>query len=334
VAGNANSQGVVVGLVRAVEPGQETLELLADLLARWQRLVGGQQGRPGLLAELEGVILLLQAGDDLADVVVAGEVAGDLGLGLLGVAEQTVDGQAQVGGRGQLLEQGDGGPRVVELGDVVGHVGDEAHGVHAPLAEPQFGQRLGARRDPQLALPPAHPVDQLRPGGVRRDRDRPGVRHGHGHAGQSHELAHPEPLHDLAHAAREGLPVGVRLGPAQQEVRRPGGVLHQAHREPGRVVALVVVAEERQRGAPGAVVVERVDVEGRHHLATTLTGGELVEVVGRESRGVAGVEEAVQDDDEHGGCPVELGDVVDDVHEPLGHRDSFVSQGVEPSPTR
>jgi len=33
----------------------------------------------------------------------------------------------------------------------------------------------------------------------------------------------------------------------------------------------------------------------------------------------------VQDDDEHGSHPVELGDVVDDVHEPLGHRASFTT---------
>ena len=80
-----------------------------------------------------------------------------------------------------MLEQRDRRRRVVELGEVVRDVGDEAHRVVAPLPQPHLEQGLGAGRDPQLAAPPALPGQQLGVVGVLGDRDRPGVRHRHRH---------------------------------------------------------------------------------------------------------------------------------------------------------
>ncbi len=74
--------GLVLGLFEA---GEELLELGADLLAAGQRLVVGEQ--VGGLAVV-GVVLLLEAGDDVTDVVGVGDLGGDLDLaGLAGLLE-------------------------------------------------------------------------------------------------------------------------------------------------------------------------------------------------------------------------------------------------------
>ena len=83
--------------VRVVEPGQELLELTADLVAGRQRLVVGEQARPGLLGLLEGVVLPLEGLDDLAHLLVGGQVAGDLLLALLGQGAQRRRGRRSAG---------------------------------------------------------------------------------------------------------------------------------------------------------------------------------------------------------------------------------------------
>ena len=80
----------------------------------------------------------------------------------------------------------------------------------------------------------------------------------------------------------------------------------------GRVVRLVVVAHERHRRPAGPVVVELVDVEGRDHPGL----GEVHEVLGRRaaalpaSRNPSRASTIGSRSD-----AVELGHVVDDVHE-------------------
>ena len=85
LAGLAGVGGSGLVGVGSVEAGQELLELLADLLTGRQRLVVREQAAAALLGALEGVVLLLERRDDLADLLVGGEVAGDLGLAVLGL---------------------------------------------------------------------------------------------------------------------------------------------------------------------------------------------------------------------------------------------------------
>ena len=176
---------------------------------------------------------------------------------------------------------------------------------------------LGIRSSPRQAL---SPISRSGVVGVVGDRDRAGVRHRHRHRAHADDAGHPEALHDLADGAGEGLPAVVGLGPLEQQVRRLTGVVQQPHDQPRRVVRLVVVAHERHRRAAGPVVVELVDVEGRHDRALA----EVDEVPGGPGGGVAGVEEAVEDQHHRqaalltglaGRRGVELGHVVDDVHE-------------------
>ena len=64
-------RGSVVGrVVRLVEPGEELLELQADLLTGRQGLVAGQEAAAALLGARERVVLLLERRDDLADLLV------------------------------------------------------------------------------------------------------------------------------------------------------------------------------------------------------------------------------------------------------------------------
>ena len=210
--------------------------------------------------------------------------------------------------------------RVVELGEVVRDVRDVAHRVVAPLPQPHLEHGLGAGRDPQLAPPPALPGQQVGVVGVLGDRDRPGVRHRHRHRAQRHDAVDAEPLHHRPHAAAERLPADVGLRAVQQQVRRAAGVVAEPDHQPGRLVARVVVAHERHRGPPRAVVVELVHVEGGDDPGV----GEVDEVLGGAGRRVAGVEEAVEHQDHRQPLEaLELGHVVDDVDQGrLGHDSS------------
>jgi hypothetical protein len=102
----------------------------------------------------------------------------------------------------------------------------------------------------------------------------------------------------------------------EQEVRRVPGVGEQPHHQSRGVVLLVVVAHERHRGPAGSVVVELVDLEGRHDPAAVRL---LDEVLGGVRSGVPRVQEPVEDHHHgHARAIGELGDVVDDVDQALG----------------
>ena len=179
-----------------------------------------------------------------------------------------------------------------------------AQGRVSPLPEPDLQQRLGTGRHAQLAAPRARPGDELGLVGVRGDRDRAGVRDGHRDGAEAHHAAYVEALDHLAHRPGEALPLDVGLGTPQQQERRAAGVAQRAHDEPGRLVVGVVVADERHRWAAGAVVVQRVDVEGRHDPALP----QALEVLGCQLGGLAGVEETGEHDHEG-----ELRGVVEDL---------------------
>jgi hypothetical protein len=101
-----------------------------------------------------------------------------------------------------------------------------------------------------------------------------------------------------------------------EQVRRARIVGEQAHDEAWGVVLLVMVAHEGHRRAPGAVVVELVDLERRHHAPSP---GLAHQVAGRDRRGAAGIEEPVEHEHHREvGESVELGHVVDDVDQPVG----------------
>ena len=181
---------------------------------------------------------------------------------------------------------------------------------------------LGIRSSPRHGLAPGH---QLGTVGVRRDRDRPGV--GHRHRAPSPSTTTrvtPQPLEDLAHRAGERLPAVVRLRSVQQEVRRAAAVVQQSDHQPRRVVGLVVVPHERHRRPAGPVVVELVDVEGRHDRARA--GARR----GRRGAGPRGRPRCRRRGTRRGPAPSsgrdprQLGDLVDDVHESVGgHPSSF-----------
>ncbi len=148
---------------------------------------------------------------------------------------------------------------------------------------------LGIRSSPRQGLSPVISSGVVR---VVGDRDGTGVRHRHRHRAHPHDQGDLEPLDDLAHRSGEGLPAVVGLRPVQQQVRRAAAVAQQPHDEAGRVVVVVVVAGEGHRRATGAVVVELVDVEGRHHRRPRRCRPRSGD--GGEGGGAAGVEEPVE----------------------------------------
>ena len=100
--------------------------------------------------------------------------------------------------------------------------------------------------------------------------------------------------------------------------------------QPRRVVGLVVVTRRRSsradgRGSRGTRRRRRSPPPGR----VSTTGVEVGQVPSGVCGGVAGVEEPVEDEHHRQvGDPGELGDLVDDVHEPFGgHRSSFSDRG-------
>jgi len=299
------------GSFRSVEAGEEPLDLLSDLVTRRQLLVGCQQA-PRLVGPGEGVVLLLEAGDDLGHLRVVREVRRDLGVACVGGDLERVQFERQPGRVLDALEQHQRGTRVVELREVVGHVRDVPGHVVAGLPQPHLEQGLGRGGDAELAAPRVGARHQRGTVRVLGDRQRSRVRHRHRHRAHRGDQVDAEALHHRTHRAGERLPAVVRLGPAHQQVRALELVTLEPDHEPGRVVALVVVAHERDRRPPGAVVVEHVDVERRHDGAGRFGG----QVVDGEGAAVAGVEEALEGDHHRQlAVPLESGHVVDDVHE-------------------
>jgi hypothetical protein len=273
-----------------------------------------------------GVVLLLEAGDDLAYVVGVGDLGGDLHLPGLACLLQRGLVPLQPGHVLEALEQRDSCLRVVELGHVVGDVRDEAHGVVAPLPQPELDERLRAGRDTDLPAPDVllHQQPALRR--VVGQLHRSGVRDGHRHRSHRDDQPHLEVLDDRAHGTCVGLPTTVWLGAGQQEVRRALLVLHQPDHQTRRLVVGVVVLHEGQRRTTRAVVVELVDVEDRHDAALVARR----QVLGRQRGRVPGVQETLERSHQHRtvAATPELGDLIDDVHEPgLGHVVSLRSLG-------
>ena len=220
-----------------------------------------------LLGPLERVVLLLQPGHDLAPPPRCPRGSGRSRPPAPRPLAQVDEVDGQPPARSTCSSSDDRRLRVLELGEVVRDVRDEAHRVVAPLPQPHLEQRLGAGRDPQLAAPAAFAGDQqVEVVGVRCDMRS---------AACAAPPSAPRPCRRRGsrRSARrprgppraERLPAGVGLGTVEQQVRRAGRVLQQPHDQPGRVVVLVVVPHEGHRRAAGAVVVELVDVEGRHH---------------------------------------------------------------------
>src|SRR6478672_778828 len=88
-----SSSSVLVG----VQAGEEPLELVAELLGGRQRAFLGQRQPAALAAPGERVVLLLQAGHDVAHVGGVGDLLGDLPLAAGGRALQVVELPLQAG---------------------------------------------------------------------------------------------------------------------------------------------------------------------------------------------------------------------------------------------
>ncbi len=175
--------------------------------------------------------------------------------------------------------------------------------VVAGFAHPQLDQGGGARRHLDPADPRGEPRDQLETRRVRGHRAGAGVRDGHGDAVEAHGQAHREPLDEAAYGGRERLPFVVRLRAVQQQEGGAIGVVHQVEGELGRVVVGPGVLDERHHRAPGPVIQQPVDVEGRD-----LLGVELVEQCFRGlAADRAGVHEPVEDNQHDGSGEVVTG---------------------------
>ena len=126
---------------------------------------------------------------------------------------------------------------------------------------------------------------------------------------------HAEALDDLAHRAGEGLPAVVGLGPVQQEVRRAAAVAQQPDHQPRarrtpRSGRARTTSPAAGRGSRGTGRRRRSRPRGPPSPRPT-------RCCDRPGRGVAGVEEPVEDQHHRQARLtglVELGHVVDDVH--------------------
>ena len=135
---------------------------------------------------------------------------------------------------------------------------------------------------------------QLGAAAVVVDVGGPGVRHRQGHAGHGHRLGHPHRHRQVGDRADELLPAVVGLGPVQEQDVLALVVLEEVQNQFGHLRAQVAVRGEGQHGPAGAVVDERVRVEGRQAV-----GGQGHEQLldGQRARvpGVHGAVEVVQE---------------------------------------
>ena len=201
-SGSRSSVGVVAA-------GQEPLHLRAELVR------GGQlpthRRRPLVPLGDHGVVLALQGGHHLRDLLRALDLLGDLALGPLGGGRQRRGGQVEARRDRQVVDQHAGGLRVLGARQVVRHVHGEAHRRVPRLAEPVLDERhraaghLGGGEQRLVAL------GQLRPGAVHRHPDGAGVRHGHRDPRQVHHEPDVQRPDELLDGGREPLPLRVRL---------------------------------------------------------------------------------------------------------------------------
>ena len=97
-----------------------------------------------------------------------------------------------------------------------------------------------------------------------------------------------EPLEQTDDRRGEPLPLQVGLRAGEHEERRPLPVMGELDRQRRLLVALPVILNEHHRRAAGAVVEQRVDVEGDERLRVVL----LDQLFPRQPGGAAGVDEA------------------------------------------
>ena len=156
----------------------------------------------------DGVVLVLQALDEVGELVVAlADLAVDLVLRAVGFRAQGVrdGGQDEPGGRGDGLQDGQGRVRVGGAGDVVRDVRGDAQHVVPGLHQPVLDQGLGAAGHLRLVEGAAVARDEVGAVAVRGEADRAGVRDAHRDAVEVHREADAEPLHDLLLVAEHGL---------------------------------------------------------------------------------------------------------------------------------
>jgi hypothetical protein len=158
------------------------------------------------------------------------------------------------------------------------------------LTQPELQQRGRAAGH----LEPVHqrrvPLGQAGLGAVRGHPERPGVRRPHRDAVEADRQPGSHPPGQVAHVSGEMLPLVVRLGPVEQQERRPGRVPHQVHGQFRGVVVLPVVPGEGHRWPAGPVVDQPVHIEPGHLLVLE----RAQQVRGEQLAGRARVDEPVE----------------------------------------
>jgi hypothetical protein len=206
-----------------------------------------------------------------------------------------VPGWVELAELGDRVHQGEGGVRILGLGEVVRHVHGEAGGVLALLAQAQLEQARDVARHLDVADPGGVGGDQVAAGGVGGHAGRAGVRHGHRDRVHADGHADVVALDQLGDGGDEPLPLDVRLRAGQHQEAQAGGILDLLEHQLRRLERLPVVLHEGHRGTAGPVVVELVDVEGGQHLV--LEGVE--QVLTGQPAGRARVDEPAEGVDEH-----------------------------------
>src|SRR3546814_9596356 len=117
-----------------------------------------------------------------------GEVVADLALLLLGRDLERVQVEAEAGRLLHTLQQAELSKRIVELGNVVRHMGDEPGQVVPLLPQPDLQQRRHRGGHPDLTDPRVLPGHQLRTVGVLGERQRARVRGSHRSEEHTYEL--------------------------------------------------------------------------------------------------------------------------------------------------
>ena len=279
---------------RVVEAGEELLELRRRSPRRvGQRLVVGEQAGPPSSARSKASYCCSRPVTTSRDLVGVRDWVGDLDLrGLPGLLERSARSHCRPVTSSTPLEQRSGRLRVVELGEVVRDVRDEAHARRGPTP------RAAARAAPGRWRAPGSRRARRSPAraGAGRSRGwsahRPGVRHRHRHRRPARRRSATPKCSTTARTAAANASQRMSgSGPLSRRYGAPRRSSQQPHDQPGRLVVLVVVLDERHRRAagPGSRRTRR-----RRSSPPPDRRRRADQVPRRQRRGVAGVEEAVE----------------------------------------
>ena len=203
----------------------------------------------------------LECADESRELWIALDLAVNLRNEFSTLFAQPVGREDEPRRRANTLDRCDCGDGICGIGQVMRNEQDEPSCRMPELLKSVFDEVKGICGNLRAGLPHRHRFREFGAIAAHGDANRPSVRNRHGDGVHPRRRLYLEPLDQFEHCRRESLPLEVRLVPRQEQERHVKLVLSEIQIESSWSIVAQVVLIEKDRGAPSAIVQERVAVE-------------------------------------------------------------------------